>query len=294
MSRTALAGLAGILAAVLLPLSLLSVWVNGVVSDTDTYVDTVTPLADDEVVRAAAVDEIERATVELLESAGTAPPGVGLLVHAVVERVVASPVFRTAWIAANRIAHDQVIAVLEGRREVTLDDQGRVTIELGGVYSAVAQALAVQGVVGADQIADLDPSIPIMDADQLGRARRAYQALDALGFWLPFAWLVAVLLTLVLARRKVAVAAKLAIASLVALGVMALGLVVARSTLTQDLPHRGAARQVSDVVTASLWRQLELVAVVLAVVALTAALVAALRDRRGAPSGSPDAVPSSA
>src|SRR4051794_40802658 len=163
MSRTALAGLAGILAAVLLPLSLLSVWVNGVVSDTDTYVDTVTPLADDEVVRAAAVDEIERATVELLESAGTAPPGVGLLVHAVVERVVASPVFRTAWIAANRIAHDQVITVLEGRREVTLDDQGRVTIELGGVYSAVAQALAVQGVVGADQIADLDPSIPIMD-----------------------------------------------------------------------------------------------------------------------------------
>jgi hypothetical protein len=280
MLRTVLAGLVGLLAAVLLPLSLLSVWVHGVVSDTDTYVDTVTPLADDEIVQAAAVEELDRATVQLLESAGVAPPGVGILVHAVVRRVVASPVFRTAWIAANRTAHDQLVAVLEGRDQVALDDQGRVTIQLGGVYAAVAKELAATGLPGAQQVANLDASIAVMDADQLTRARRAYQLLDALGFWLPFGWMVAVLLTLVFARRKVAATAKLAIGSLVALGLLALGLTVARTRLTEDLPQRDVARQVWDVVTAQLWHQLELAAVVLAVIALATAVVAVLRDRR--------------
>lgn len=287
MVRTALTGLLGLLAAVLLPLSLLSIWVNGVVSDTDTYVDTVAPLADDEVVQAAAVDEIERATVQLIAGSGTAPPGVGILVHAVVTRVVASPAFRTAWVTANRIAHDQVIGVLEGRREVALDDQGRVTIELGGVYAAVADALAAQGLPGARRVAALDASIPVMDADGLARARRGYQLLDALGFWLPFGWMVAVLLTLLLARRRLAASAGLAIGSVLALGVLALGLWVARGVLTRDLPQRGAARQVWDVVTASLWHQLELAAALLAVVALVAALLAAVRGR-GTASGAPD------
>src|SRR4051794_1477758 len=280
MLRTVLAGLVGLLAAVLLPLSLLSVWVHGVVSDTDTYVDTVTPLADDEIVQAAAGAGLDRATGQLLESAGVAPPGVGILVHAVVRRVVASPVFRTAWIAANRTAHDQLVAVLEGRDQVALDDQGRVTIQLGGVYAAVAKELAATGLPGAQQVANLDASIAVMDADQLTRARRAYQLLDALGFWLPFGWMVAVLLTLVFARRKVAATAKLAIGSLVALGLLALGLTVARTRLTEDLPQRDVARQVWDVVTAQLWHQLELAAVVLAVIALATAVVAVLRDRR--------------
>jgi len=189
-------------------------------------------------------------------------------------------VFRTAWIAANRTAHDQLVAVLEGRDQVALDDQGRVTIQLGGVYAAVAKELAATGLPGAQQVANLDASIAVMDADQLTRARRAYQLLDALGFWLPFGWMVAVLLTLVFARRKVAATAKLAIGSLVALGLLALGLTVARTRLTEDLPQRDVARQVWDVVTAQLWHQLELAAVVLAVIALATAVVAVLRDRR--------------
>ena len=39
-----------------------------------------------------------------------------------------------------------------------------------------------------------------MDADQLAKARRAYDALDTLGFWLPLFWAALVLLTLFLAR----------------------------------------------------------------------------------------------
>ncbi len=61
-----------------------------------------------------------------------------------------------------------------------------------------------------------------MDADQLARTRRAYDTLDTLGFWLPLAWAALVLLTVLLARRRLATTARLAVASLVMVGLLAL------------------------------------------------------------------------
>ena len=113
-----------------------------------------------------------------------------------------------------------------------------------------------------------------MDADQLAKARRAYDALDTLGFWLPLLWAALVLLTLLLARRRLATTAKLAAASLLTLGLLALVLLFARDALTEDLPQRDVALAVWDVVVASLWRAIEVCAVVLAVVALVAAVLA--------------------
>ena len=66
-----------------------------------------------------------------------------------------------------------------------LDDEGRVSIELGTVLGSIAQSLAAQGLVDADKAANLDASFAVMDADQLAKARRAYDTLDTLGFWLP-------------------------------------------------------------------------------------------------------------
>ena len=96
-----------------------------------------------------------------------------------------------------------------------------------------------------------------MDADQLAKARRAYDALDTLGFWLPLVWAALVLLTLLLARRRLATTAKLAAATLVTLGLLALVLLFARDALTEDLPQRDVALAVWDVVVASLWRAIE-------------------------------------
>ena len=290
MARTFLAGLTGLLAAVLLPLSLLSVWVHNVVADTDRYVETVTPLADDDVVRAAAIAELQREAMELISTTGVTPPGVDRLVRLAVQRVVESPAFRTAWIQANRIAHQQVIAVLEDRSKVTLDEQGRVTIELDTVFSTIAQNLAAVGLVSADHLADLHASIPIMEADQLARVRRAYVVLDSLGTWLPVAWAVLVILTLVLARRRLAAAAKLAVGSLLALGLLALALVFARDTFTEDLPQRDVAQAVWDVIVASLWHQVEAAGVVLVIAAVVTAALAAVAGRGSTPSGPPDGV----
>ena len=280
------------MAAVVLPVSLLSVWVHGVVSDTDEYVETVTPLADDEVVQAAAVEELERDALQLAATSGTTlPPGSDALVHLVVQQIVAGPTFRTAWEQANRTAHEQLVAVLEDRSGARLDAQGRVTIDLGTVFSAIAQNLAAQGLVDPDQAADIDASFAVMDADQVAKARRAYDALDRLGFWLPLVWAALVLLTLLAARRRLASTARLAVASLATLGLLALVLVFARDVLTEDLPERDVAMAVWDVVVSSLWRAIKVCAVALAVVAVVAAVLAAVLGRTAAPPGrDPDGV----
>jgi hypothetical protein len=284
--RSPAAALTGLVAAVLLPVSLLSVWVHGVVSDTDTYVETVTPLADDDTVKAAVVKELGREAMQLVATTGSAlPSGSARLVHLVVQRVVDSPTFRIAWVEANRSAHEQLVAVLEERGSPRLDGEGRLTIELGSVLSAVAQALAAQGLVDAGRAADIDASFPVMDAGQLAKARRAYDALDTLGFWLPVLWAALALLTLLLARRRLAATAKLAVAALLTLGLLALALLFARDAFTEDLPQRDVAVAVWDVVVARLWRELEVCAAVLVVVAAVAGVLSGVLAREGAPSG---------
>jgi hypothetical protein len=159
------------------------------------------------------------------------------------------------------------------------------------VLDTITDTLAAQGLVDPSRVPEVEASIPVMDSDQLAKARRLYRALDALGFWLPIAWLVLVLLTLLLSRRRLATASRLAVASLVALGLLALGLFAARDVVTKDLPEPDVARAVWDVVVASLWRAVEAAAGVLATVAIAAGLTAALLGRdRSTSQAAPDGV----
>ena len=282
MPRSLAASLTGLFAAVLLPLGILSVWVDGVVSDTDTYVDTVTPLADDDAVKAAAIKELQREALQAVAESGVSlgPGGGQQLVGLVVRNVVNSPAFRTVWVEANRAAHEQVVAVLERRGDAHLDDQGRVSIDLGAALESVVSQLTIKGFPAPDT-SGIDASFAVMDADQLAKARRAYDALDTLGFWLPVGWLVAVALTLLLARRRLAGTASLAAASAVALGGLALALAFAREAVTEDLPQRDVALAVWDVVVAGLWREIE----VAGAIAVAVAVVAWLVSRLWRPSG---------
>jgi hypothetical protein len=228
------------------------------------------------VARPGAAKELERQTLALVAATGSRLASTGAvrrLVHVVVQGAIDSPTFRATWVQANRTAHEQLIAVLEDRSNVALDDQGRVTIELGTVLTTIAQDLASRGLIDADQVPDVQASIPVMDADQLAELRRAYNLLQALGFWLPVFWAASVLLALLLARRRLAAASKLAIASLLMVGVFAVGLAFARDSVTEDLPDPEVAQAVWDVVVASLWRAIEVIAVVLAVVALVTGLL---------------------
>ena len=137
--RSVLAAVLLVIGVVLVPVGVAATWLRTTVTDTDTWVATVTPLATDPAVTAFVEDRatarvmvaisdqhlVERA-LDALETRGLpagAARALGLLaapladqveqvVRRIVTAVVQSDQFATAWVAANRIAHAQLVAVL--------------------------------------------------------------------------------------------------------------------------------------------------------------------------------------
>ena len=170
-----------LLACVLAPLSVLSVWASTYVSDTDQYVATVAPLADDpEIQRAVAAEvttavltavDVEGVTADLLDTlasqdqvpprvatalpalAGPITSGVEGFAQTQVERVLASEEFATLWAEVNRVAHTQVVRLLEGDPDgaVTAQDD-TVTLNLAPIIERVKQELLDRGFSLADNI----------------------------------------------------------------------------------------------------------------------------------------------
>lgn len=283
---------AAVLTVVLLPMALLSSWVAGVVTDTDRYVSTVAPLASDPAVRKAATARLNREATLLVADAAEAN-GVqdfldangfaslnaaarAFLARAISQAVIAvvqSPQFATAWEEANRLAHRQLVAVLEGDDDAVLDAEGRVSVELGVVLNTIAADLQSQGLVPDGAIPEVQTSFALVDADNLTKARDAYRVLQALGFWLPVLWLIAFLVTLVGSRSRAAMLRRLgalAFASMIGLFV---GLGAARSEVVGSSPDGAVTGAIWDVVVRSLERAIWITAAVSFVVLLGAVLI---------------------
>jgi hypothetical protein len=199
---------------VLAPLAVVSVWASSEVSDTNRYVATVAPLADNAAVQAAVTDHITRQianrvdinalTTQVLAAIsrqGLAPrvaaelqglndpiaAGVQGFLHTAVARVVASPAFETAWDLANRRAHEQVVGLLSGHSRGALTaHNGAVAIQLGPFIAQVKQQLISQGFGFANQIPAITSSLTVVQSHDLSKLQRAYRLLNALGLWLPF------------------------------------------------------------------------------------------------------------
>lgn len=213
--RSAAAGVLITLACVLAPLSVASVWASTVLSDTDQYVETVAPIADDPGVQAAIADEVTVAIMDnldidaltqealgVLAEQDNMPPrvadalpalavplsqGIESFTHSQAERLLASPAFETVWDEVNRVAHTQVVTLLEGNEGGAVSAQDdTITLNLGPIIEQVKERLVAQGFELADRIPAIDRSFVLVESEAITRAQRVYVVLNALGAWLPF------------------------------------------------------------------------------------------------------------
>lgn len=270
--RTSVASLLGLLACLLLPFGVLSVWVAQQVSDTDAYVETVGPLAENETVKDEASTrvsaEIGRQVPEAKQEQAT--------VDLVVDRVVGGPEFPGVWRTANRVAHEQIVKILADDSQAD-----RVTIDLQPVAKQAAAGLRKEGLpVRADQV----PPVPFTVArgEDLRQAQDGYAIAKDAGFWSPIAWVLLVALTLIAARRRLRALAWLAAGSAVMVAVGLLGLRLARSELLSQVPSgdRDLATAIWEVTTRDLRTAYLTIAVVGLVVALLVAVLTRLLLRR--------------
>ncbi|MDW4903936.1 hypothetical protein RB628_00895 [Streptomyces sp. ADMS] len=136
IARRVISAVLVVLACVLVPVSVLTVWVHDIVLDTDRYVETVGPLATDPAIEDAARNRIvqavdvrvdgKRATAEIaawMQSQGLPPhaaqavkglaPQLDEAVTGVADkaatRFVESDRFEKLWNSANRAAHSTVV-----------------------------------------------------------------------------------------------------------------------------------------------------------------------------------------
>lgn len=193
-----------VLGGLLLPLAVLARWTSDTVLDTDSYVETVAPLAADEDIQEAlsfrisvvVLDAIDfRAQAEEAlptEAAFLAAPiesGVRTVVQGIVDELVSTQAFERLWEDINRLGHRNVVAVLTGDGSDTVDTaNGRVVVRLGPVVENVIERL--DEILGTDlenAIPDerLDGEFVLVESEDLADLQDGIKLLDGLSWLIP-------------------------------------------------------------------------------------------------------------
>jgi len=156
------------------------VWANRQALDTDNWVDTSGELLENEEIRTALslfiVDrlftsaEVQSRIEEVLPDrldplAGPAAAGLKQAAQRIAPRVLGSAVALNAWRAANEAAHDELLALVEGRLA-----EGAVTLDLKDLFAQVAEGAGLPASV-ADRLPPEVASLQVADAQNLQTAR---------------------------------------------------------------------------------------------------------------------------
>jgi hypothetical protein len=307
-----------VVGCVLAPLSVVAVWTRNQVTNTDRYVQTVSPLASDPAIQNAIADQITaqvftyidvrglttQAVQALTERGGLSPTvatqlqalatpianGVQSFTRTQVGKVVASDAFADAWVQANRVAHTELVKALtgEGGGSVTVEND-TVSVNLAAFIQTVKARLVASGFTLAERIPEVNASFVLFQSKDITRVRAGFNLLNTLGVWLPVLAIVLLVLGVYVARdhRRALVGAAVGVA--VSMVVLALGLAVFRSIYLDAvpasvLPHDAAA-VLYDTIVRFLRLGLRTILVLALVVAagafLTGRSVTALRTRQG-------------
>ncbi|MEQ6897127.1 hypothetical protein [Microbacterium sp. KR10-403] len=276
-ARSVVSAIALVLAVILVPVAVLGTWVRVQLVDTDSFVATFAPLADDPAVQAFVEERTIAAIDEKLDAAGTvdalfdgleqldlapaarralrllrapAVQGVESLISSTVHGVVTSDGFADVWEQVLRQAHSRAVAIIQGQpgTVLQLSDDGTLSIDIGVVVAEVKQTLQAQGVGIADLIPQVTRTVPITTSDSLTLVRTVYGAAVAAGDWLP--WLVLGLIAagIAVAHRRVRALARTAFAAAVVLALLAVAVAVGRPLFVASVSPSPMPAETADAV----------------------------------------------
>ncbi|HKB51311.1 MAG TPA: SHOCT domain-containing protein [Solirubrobacterales bacterium] len=173
------------LGSVLAFLSVFAIWTERQALNTNDWVDTSGRLIQNETIRAAVgeylIDQLyENVDVEKeLESilpgetkqlAGPVSGGLRQVAGSGAEQVLKSTTAENLWKDANRAAHEQLLAVLENKKEAVSTAEGEVTLNLGSLVTNLASQVGIGGQL-AEKLPPDAGQITILRSDQLKTAQ---------------------------------------------------------------------------------------------------------------------------
>lgn len=264
-----------IIGSILAPLAVVTVWARSTLVDTDRFVATYAPLADDRAIQDYVIDQtvtvidqnadIDRLTADLIDGIkqlgtgprasaaldalqGPAARGVQSLIRSGVTTFVRSDAFAQAWERALRVSHTQLMATVSGDPDAILAAQqdGTIGIQLGPIVEEIKQFLVGRGIDLAARIPTVNRTIPVAEADQIGAVRAGYRTVLALGTWLPWVCLLFLAAGVLTARRWSRGLVGAGVGFAVAMLILLLGFFVGRTLLATSLPPSLVPSNVSD------------------------------------------------
>lgn len=166
-------------------LSVFAIWTERQALNTDDWVETSGRMIEDERIRAAVGEylveqlydnvDVEKELEDVLpgdlkELAGPASGGLRQVAGTGAEQVLQSATAQELWKDANRAAHEQLLAVLEDKKEAVSTEEGEVTLNLGSLVTNLADQVGI-GAQLADKLPPDAAQVTILRSDELKTAQ---------------------------------------------------------------------------------------------------------------------------
>jgi hypothetical protein len=187
-------------------LAIFTGWIDRQALDTEEWTNTSGKLLEDPVISDAvatySVDQLyanvdvpallkQRLPPDLQRFASPASAGLRALSTRAAERAFQSPRVQHLWQDANRVAHSQLVAILEGKHQVVSSQNGKVVLDLRPIVLQLADRLGLkkqvnQAISRAQSSGRLQSSfgeLEVADSDQLDTAKAVTKLIQGLA-WL--------------------------------------------------------------------------------------------------------------
>ncbi len=183
-----------VLASLLAFLSVFAIWIERQALNTNDWVNTSSRLLQNQKIRSALADylveqlyenvdveeELEgRLPGETKEFAGPISGAVRQFAGQGAEKVLETSAMQSAWEDANRVAHEQLLAVIENKKDAVSTAEGDVKLNVGSLITNLADQIGV-GKTVAEQLPADAGQIEILHSDELQTAQNIVAAIKGL------------------------------------------------------------------------------------------------------------------
>jgi hypothetical protein len=260
--RAPVATLLVLLGCVLAPVSVVGVWTANQVSDTNRYVENMTPLIYSPPIQNALTDKVTNAITSNLDLSGyvsqasaaldsrglnrvsallqsSSPSIVSAVtgyIHNAVHGLVTSQQFASTWVQVNRAAHQALVTALSGGKGAVSTQNGQVVLDLTPFINIVKQNLAARGFTLIEKLPPIHPTLNLFSSKDLTKAQTLYRLINALKVVLPILSLLLIGAGVYVAKshRRALIAAGLGFAA--SMLVLGIALQVARGIYLNSVP----------------------------------------------------------
>jgi hypothetical protein len=270
--RRFLVGFLVVVVCLLTPVALTTVWLRRTLLNTDQFVSTLGPLADDPAVQQALANRVTNALINgtdleakikdaLPQRAKPAAPfiagGAQQFVQTISLDLIQSDRFQNLWDGMLRRAHSQVVAVLQGKGTDRLSTKnGQIVLQVGPVAQKVLTTVQSKtDLFDNVDTTSLNQQIVLADSKDLRTAQGAVDFFNSITYILPIVLLVLLAIAIWLSgnRRRTILRTALGIALGMALLLTLFNL--GRSAYLDALPRKVNGLEVSHAAATAVYDQ---------------------------------------